>query len=367
MARGRLLPRDFVRDRRVARLSLEAFAYYQAALAFLDRDGLLTGDADLLLSDLAPLRRTDIDLKMRAIIQEWTTQGLFVAYGDVDDPVLFCPDFRKHNRDMEYTKEGASTFPPPPGYFRSKHGLIPNEPELAQRLAEDFSDANNYGKTLAYYAEHGCLPPEDEKRKSTAKQPVSDPSEPSARADRDPVESKSRVTRPEDQTEDQHVVVGVQTDTDSLPGYGKGGVVGGDQPQAAKAPKSAKAGRRTDPLPSPTYDADRTLALDESSRPFLMEVALELGAEQALDHDFSGWRTWLEGLDSYHLFETVAWLWKWRSMSLEDLEAINSMPAVLRSNVEKGNPAALRPGQLRELLIHAGVIEGSQEDIAADL
>ena len=87
MARGRLLPRDFVRDRRVARLSIEAFAYYQAALAFLDRDGLLTGDADLLLSDLAPLRRTDIDLKMRAIIQEWTTQGLFVAYGDVDNLV----------------------------------------------------------------------------------------------------------------------------------------------------------------------------------------------------------------------------------------------------------------------------------------
>ena len=48
MARGRLLPRDLVRDRRVARLSIEAFAYLQAAIAFLDRDGLLRGRGGLL-------------------------------------------------------------------------------------------------------------------------------------------------------------------------------------------------------------------------------------------------------------------------------------------------------------------------------
>ena len=299
MARGRLLPRDFVRDRRVARLSLEAFAYYQAALAFLDRDGLLTGDADLLLSDLAPLRRTDIDLKMRAIIQEWTTQGLFVAYGDVDNPVLFCPDFRKHNRDMEYTKEGASTFPPPPGYFRSKHGLIPDDQDLALRLAEDFSDSNNYGKTLAYYAEHGWLSAEEERRKSTAKsRAVATQRAESAAADRDPVESKSRVTRPEeDQTEDQHGGGGVQTDRqDSLPGYGKRGGSGGDQPQAAKAPNSAKAGRRTDPLHHPPMTPTARWHSTNPHGHFLSRPRISSATRQALDHDFAaggrGWKDW---------------------------------------------------------------------------
>lgn len=103
---------------------------------------------------------------------------------------------------MEYTKEGASTFPPPPGYFRSKHGLIPDDQDLALRLAEDFSDTNNYGLTLAYYAEHGRRPPRRSAAKSppkARKPPRPSPTRAPREPDRDPVESKSRVTLEEDQ------------------------------------------------------------------------------------------------------------------------------------------------------------------------
>lgn len=357
MARGRLLPRDLVRDRRVARLSIEAFAYLQAAIAFLDRDGLLTGDPDLLIADLAPLRRTDVDLRMRPIIQEWTTQGLFVLYGEPDNPVLFYPDFRKTNRDMEYTKEAASAFAPPPNYFRSRYGLIPTDQDQALRLAEDFSDTNLYGYTLAYYAEHGTLPPDEEKRKKPAKRS----GESTARPDRALVESNSRVGRDEDQDQEEHGVGGVQTDRISHPRYGNGGDArGGPAPTDPTDPNQDRPPGARQLTPDSMYVEITEMYMQPTQ--LLVEAAIKLGDQFNLWQEYRGnWRAWLDEMDHDYLLIVLSWLWKWQDATPEELGKMDSMVGVLKDLVKKNRRAELRPDQMHELLIYAGVIEDREQ------
>ena len=51
-------------------------------------------------------------------------------------------------------KSSAVKFPPPPGYHRDEdekgvsHGLIPDDPEVAGRLAEAFDSRSTYHKAL---------------------------------------------------------------------------------------------------------------------------------------------------------------------------------------------------------------------------
>ncbi|MFN8467308.1 MAG: hypothetical protein U0X20_17250 [Caldilineaceae bacterium] len=362
MARGRLLPTSLVRDRRVARLSIEGFAYYQMALAFLDRDGLMTGDPDLLLADLAPLRRTDIDIKMRSVIQEWTTQGLFVLYGEPDNPVLFCPDFRKWNREMEYTKEAASVFPPPPGYFRSRYGLIPNSTDLAQRLAEDFGPTNLYGYTLAYYAENGTLPAEQERPKKPAKTPR-EPGENDARPDRAPVESNSRLTPHEDQDQEEHGVGGVQTDKGSTPRYGKGGDARGGADLDPTGFNNDRPPGAQQILPDTMYAELAEMYVQPTQ--LLIEAAIKLGDQFNIWQEYRGnWRAWLDEMDHDHLLIILTWLWKWHEATDEELAKMKSMIAVLRKLVKENRRADLRPHQMHEVLVYAGIVE---EEVRVDL
>jgi len=360
MARGRLLPTSLVRDRRIARLSQEAYAYFLTALAFLDRDGLLTGDPDLLLADLAPLRRIDIDQSIRKIVQEWVAQGLFILYGEPDNPVLFCPSFRAWNKEMEYTKEGASSFPPPPGYFRSRYGLIPTDPERALHLAEDFGPTSQYGATLNHYGERGTLPAEQERPKKVSKA-TREPAESDARPDRAPVESNSRVTPHEDQDQEEHGVGGVQTDKSSTPHYGKGGDArGGVAPTDPTDPNQDRPPGAQQLPPDSMYAEIAQMYIQPTQ--LLVEAAIKLGDQFNIWQEYRGnWRAWLDKMDHDYLLVVLSWLWRWQDSTPEDLDKMNSMVAVLKKLVKENRRAELRPSQMHDLLVYAGVIEEQAE------
>lgn len=139
MARGRMLNKTVAIDRRLNSLSLEAHWLYLMTIPHLDRDGLIAGDAPLLAAVAMP-RRPELHAQTDAIVAEWITAGLVVRYTTPDTDVLFFAGFGKNQR-LEYSKEAASDFPPPPGYQRTPSGLIASVAPPAQEPRQHAQEA----------------------------------------------------------------------------------------------------------------------------------------------------------------------------------------------------------------------------------
>lgn len=54
----------------------------------------------------------------------------------------------KHQRGIEYGSEKPSRFPPPPGWIRTKAGLVPEDGFCALTLAECFDSRSLYRRAL---------------------------------------------------------------------------------------------------------------------------------------------------------------------------------------------------------------------------
>ena len=67
--------------------------------------------------------------------------GLVLAYETDDTRVLFFLGFRKNNK-IQYNKEGASQFPPPPGYHRTDDGLEEDAPAPNSRPTLELVQSN---------------------------------------------------------------------------------------------------------------------------------------------------------------------------------------------------------------------------------
>lgn len=132
MARGRMISTTVAIDRRLNSLSLESQFLFLMTVPHLDRDGLIAGDAPLLAGKAIP-RRTELHTRIGDLVQEWIAADLAIAYDGPDTLILFFPGFRK-NQSLQYNKEGASQFPPPPGYIRNADGLAldPNKTTLEE-------------------------------------------------------------------------------------------------------------------------------------------------------------------------------------------------------------------------------------------
>lgn len=159
MAKARMLSQEVAEDSKVALCSDEAALTYAFTLPFLDRDGLCSGKPSW-IAGRALQERQHLQHKAGMYIGEWVAQGLVIRYQGSDGPVLFFPGFRKHNANMPYEKEQRSKFPPPPGYHRDEdengvcHGLIPDDPDVAGRLAETFDARSLYYKALTEATHH---------------------------------------------------------------------------------------------------------------------------------------------------------------------------------------------------------------------
>ena len=147
MARGRIVSKTVADDAALNRLSLEAEWLFLRTIPHLDRDGLIDGRPALLWATVAPLRVTVMD-RTPALIDEWVQQGLVLRYEGTDGPILFFRGFRRHQANMPYGNELASRYPPPPGWHRSKVGMVPDDPDLARSLAEGLDPRSKYRAAL---------------------------------------------------------------------------------------------------------------------------------------------------------------------------------------------------------------------------
>lgn len=139
MARGRMLNQKIAEDEDFNAMSIEAQFMFMRAIPFLDRDGLITGHPILLQSKIVPLL-PEFAPKMPAIIAEWIDAGLVIGYSAGKTAVLFFEGFSKNNT-IHYTRESASSFPPPPGYYRNGNGLEP----ISDNQTPDQGQAGNGG------------------------------------------------------------------------------------------------------------------------------------------------------------------------------------------------------------------------------
>ena len=147
MARARLLATAIAEDPDLGKLSIEAELLYLHAIPHLDRDGLVTGNPILLWAKTAP-QRISLMEKAGQHIEEWVSTGLVIRYKGPDGPVLFFKGFRKHNANLSYSREEPSKFPPPPGWTRTRQGIVPDDEETCFRLLIAFDARSSYRKEL---------------------------------------------------------------------------------------------------------------------------------------------------------------------------------------------------------------------------
>ena len=147
MAKGRMVNREIGSNERFCHMSKDAQLFYFFVLPYLDWDGLVKGHPAVLSGMATPLH-SDLRDKAAGLIGEWIAHGFAIRYEWTDGSVLFFPEFRKDNQHLKYEREQPSEFPPPPGYHRSKLGLIPDDAELAGRQAERYDPRSKYHEAL---------------------------------------------------------------------------------------------------------------------------------------------------------------------------------------------------------------------------
>lgn len=135
MASGRFLSVSVAEDDRLNNLSMVAELIYLKTVPHLDRDGMITGKPRLLHSKVCPLRE-ELYNKMQKAIDEWVIAGLVIRMETSEGPVLFFPGFLKNNKLAHYDRERPSRFQPPPGYYRTDDGLLPEGIEPPKKKAK---------------------------------------------------------------------------------------------------------------------------------------------------------------------------------------------------------------------------------------
>lgn len=307
MARARMLATDASIDPELNSLTLPALTLYLLTIPHLDRDGLIDANPVRLAALAAPLR-PDIRDSAGAIINEWVEVGLVVRYPAArNQAVLYFKGFRKHNR-FEYRKETPSAYPPPPGWLRTEHGIVPEDKEAALQLAGRFHPENKYRKTLLDWAA------------------AADDADGTSRSVLEG--SRSHLEQFEPRQEQNRSVEngggGVQDTPHTHLGSGKGG--------------DARGG-----APTRLISAMAELSDDE-----LRIAAHGLGSLFGLHHEYNGWERMITSATRAELLCIVAWCWKWQQT---DDTGINSYARVLASKL-RATPIAY-PESLSTWQIHA--------------
>jgi len=128
MAKGRMVSQSVATDKRLNELSIEAEYLFLKTIPHLDRDGLITGEAFMLLAKVCP-RRQDFIPRMADLIREWVDAELVMTYETDEGDALYFYGFTKNQTGLRYDREAPSMYAPPPGYERTDTGLVPASSE----------------------------------------------------------------------------------------------------------------------------------------------------------------------------------------------------------------------------------------------
>jgi hypothetical protein len=274
---------------------------YVLTIAHLDRDGLIDGTPAALAARVAPLR-AELRDSAGAYINEWVDQGLVVRYqGERGRPVLFFKGFRRYQTNLDYARERASRYPPPPGYSRGKYGLLPEDSDDCFRCAEGLQVNSHYRAEL-------CAAAQGRECSGMTPGVLRDDSgsSPGVLRDQLPPIKSNQINIGGGGVLDQ------QTDP-SPPRYGNGGVWGG--------------------------------ALGRLTRQQLIAVAVEVGAQLNFDREWRGWRQDLARADDERLRYVIAWTWYVCQMDLDELQSLTNVVAFVRARAgfKRGAEAVAPP------------------------
>ena len=128
MARGRFISNKITLDRQVHELSSDTCRLaYTWTITFADKEGRVTGEPDLLLSQLFP-RRNDITPEiLEGFIGEWVSADFVIWYvGKDGDKILQLKNFEKHQIGLRKNREPKSDFDSPRD-CRIIAGTLPEE------------------------------------------------------------------------------------------------------------------------------------------------------------------------------------------------------------------------------------------------
>ena len=303
MAKGRMITQEMSVDPGLNGISLEAHYCYMLAFTHLDRDGLIDGHPVKLWATICPLRYELLD-RVPHIVNEWLQSGHVLRYNTNSQPVLFFKTFRRYNLRMKYNNEAASTFPPPPEWERTKSGLIPQNREECERLAEQFDERSTYRTALLSHLTD-----------SLSRQ-------------------ESRVSR--DKSRDKSRDLGRDQDQYKLSDHGGGG----DQIIHTHPPvvsgKGGAGGANPDPLT--LFD-----------RPTLEQAAWQLGSLLGFHMQWNDYQQSITAYDHAALLDLLKWIKRYSDDPTLSLGA-ESLPAVVRHAISRKKPVYLTPNQTTALV-----------------
>jgi hypothetical protein len=335
MARGRILSTNVARDPELNSLSTEALLLYLMAVPHLDRDGLVDGDPTLLWALVAP-RQTSLLPKAPALIDEWVNVGLVIRYAWKDGAVLFFKGFPRHNANMTYKREPPSRFPAPPSFVRTHIGLVPDDGATAARWAESVNPKSEYYRALAdvgaeFMLSAGGL----QEEYNDAGAGVHAKYMQSSRGLH--VQSDERTCNPRDEVEveDQHDVVADHALPAPRIGRGMGGVGGGFSQADGAIPTNGHVSA-----------GDIQFAFTDEQ---LRSAAYQLGSVVGLHAEWTGYERYLARQPTGVLVVLLEWIQFYSEMPLAGLEKIQSLTAVIRTNINNGSRAPLTGVQRRAL------------------
>lgn len=319
MAKARLLPDALVSSKEFSLLQTDSALAFLMLLPHWDRDGLIDGDTVWELPRLMR-GRDDLSRNLLAFVEKWETVGLIKSYSVGSRKILYWKKFRVHNPNIITSREAPSKFPPPPNYTRHEAGLIPeNENEIVD-LIPLLDPRSNYRIALerALAEKVGENP-----------NPYADIYLPNSVSNHD---------------------LSLSTHDLSVRGradHHNQSVVGGDQ--------SIMSQRF---LVNVQGGAGGIESLGELTHQQLVKVSLEMGNLLGLVTDWVGYLEFVMASDEETLARLIEWIQYQSDQPLEVIERIESMPALLRSNLNKGLKATLRSGQRQAMLEKAAQLCG---------
>lgn len=310
MARGRMLSTDVSSDPDAQSLSIASYALYLSTIPHLDRDGLIDAHPLKLVAIAAPMRYEFRDTAA-ALINEWVEIGLVVRYQvSTRQSVLFFKGFRRHQQGMEYKRESASRFPPPPGWTRTEEGLVPDDPELCFRIADYFHVKSDYRIALLQAA--GVDVPEKTPKPSRR---VREPSR-SSREDFAPKTTEDKSSKHEHAGDDDH------------PSYTPHHVGYRNTPHYAKLAAAF----------AETPDDELRIGIEA------------IGADYSLPDTFTGWARVLASWRREDLLLVLATIKTWDAFDDRQLARIDNPPGFLRAAVKSATWPKLSSSQIASLV-----------------
>ena len=127
MPRGRFLNKEICIDKTVNELSsFECMLAFTWLIPHLDKEGRTYGDPAIVRSMVFP-RRSDISIeKMQSFLKEWHDAGLIVWYEVRGDMYIWFPNFDKHQRGLDKSREADSVIPAP-DQLATNSGVTPDQ------------------------------------------------------------------------------------------------------------------------------------------------------------------------------------------------------------------------------------------------